>query len=83
MSFVAESRDPELHRTLSQQIAATVATVAPTRHYEIMEVERARLYELFGAERDGGRSLRPLLWSQTSFVVPAFEGAATVEGGTS
>lgn len=41
--------------------------------------EASRLFELFGAERDWGRSLRPLLWSRTSLVVPSFEGSREVD----
>ena len=62
-------------RSLSLNVQIRI--VSPARRYD--EAERGRLFELFGAERDWGRSLRPLLWSQTSFVVPAFEGAETVE----
>lgn len=61
----------------SLSLNAQIRIVAPARRYD--EAERARLFELFAAERDWGRTLRPLLWSQTSFVVPAFEGAVTVE----
>jgi hypothetical protein len=41
--------------------------------------ERERLFELFGAPSDWGRTLRSLRWTTTSVTVPAFEGATTVE----
>jgi hypothetical protein len=61
----------------SLSLNAQIRIVSPARSYD--QGERARLFELFGAERDWGRSLRPLLWTQASFVVPAFDGAETVE----
>lgn len=39
------------------------------------EDERKRLFELFGDEQFA-RTLRPIVWTQTSLTVPAFEGAA-------
>jgi len=41
--------------------------------------ERVGLFELFGASRDWGRSLRGLRWTTTSVNVPSFAGATTVE----
>jgi hypothetical protein len=61
----------------SLSLNAQVRIVAPARRYDAPE--RARLFELFGAERDWGRSLRPLLWSHTSITVPAFEGACETD----
>jgi len=43
------------------------------------EAERERLFELFGAPRDWGRTLRTLRWTTTSLNVPQFSGATTVE----
>jgi hypothetical protein len=41
--------------------------------------ERERLFELFGAPSDWGRTLRSLRWTTTSVTVPAFSGATTFE----
>jgi hypothetical protein len=41
--------------------------------------ERVGLFELFGASRDWGRSLRSLRWTTASLNVPAFAGATAVE----
>ena len=41
--------------------------------------ERSGLFELFGASRDWGRSLRGLRWTTTSLNVAGFSGATTVE----
>jgi hypothetical protein len=43
------------------------------------DAERDRLFELFGATRDWGRTLRSLRWTTTSLNVPSFSGATTVE----
>ena len=64
-------------RVRSLSLNAQVRIAAPARPYD--PAERARLFELFGAERDWGRSLRSLLWAQTSLVVPAFEGSTAFE----
>ena len=38
-----------------------------------------RLFELFGPERDWGTTLRTLLWTRATLVVPAFSGETTVD----
>ncbi len=38
-----------------------------------------RLFELFGPTADWGTTLRTLLWTRTTLVVPAFEGSTVVE----
>jgi hypothetical protein len=38
-----------------------------------------RLFELFGPAADWGTTLRTLLWSRTTLVVPAFTGETTVD----
>jgi hypothetical protein len=38
-----------------------------------------RLFELFGPTADWGTTLRTLLWTRTTLVVPSFDGAALVE----
>jgi hypothetical protein len=43
------------------------------------DAERGRLFELFGAPRDWGRTLRRLRWTTASLNVPAFSGSTTVE----
>jgi hypothetical protein len=50
---------------------------AARRAYD--DAERTGLFELFGASRDWGRSLRGLKWTTTSLNVPGFSGATTVE----
>jgi uncharacterized protein DUF6084 len=50
---------------------------AARRAYD--DAERTGLFELFGASRDWGRSLRGLRWTTTSLNVPGFAGATTVD----
>jgi len=38
-----------------------------------------RLFELFGPVADWGTTLRTLLWTRTTLVVPSFEGSTVVE----
>lgn len=38
-----------------------------------------RLFELFGPSRDWGTTLRTLLWTRATLVVPAFAGETTVD----
>jgi hypothetical protein len=43
--------------------------------------ERQRLYELFGDASQFDRTLRPVMWSQPSIVVPTFDGAIECDLG--
>ncbi len=38
-----------------------------------------RLFELFGPTADWGTTLRTLLWTRTTLVVPAFEGSTVID----
>lgn len=59
-------------RIRSLSLNVQVRIVAPQRGYDGGEEER--LFEVFGAPRDWGRSLRTLMWAQAALVVPPFEG---------
>jgi hypothetical protein len=54
-----------------------IQMAARRRPYTAAEVER--LFELFGAEKDWGTTLRTLLWTRVTTVVPPFGGEADVE----
>jgi hypothetical protein len=41
--------------------------------------EQERLLDLFGTPERWGQTLRPMLWTQTSAIVPAFTGTTTVD----
>lgn len=61
----------------SLSLNAVVRIVATQRGYAADEQDR--LFELFGAPRDWGRSLGTLRWTQASLVVPPFEGVERAE----
>lgn len=64
-------------RIRSLSLDAQVRIAAADRRYD--DEEKGRLYELFGAPSEWGRSLRTLLWTRARLVVPSFEGATTTE----
>ncbi|HWG47157.1 MAG TPA: DUF6084 family protein [Gemmataceae bacterium] len=47
------------------------------RRYTVAEQER--LLDLFGTPERWGQTLRPMLWTQTSAIVPAFTGTSTID----
>jgi uncharacterized protein DUF6084 len=53
------------------QIAARRRRHAPSTH--------ARLFEVFGPEAGWGATLRTLLWTRTTLVIPPFTGTTTAE----
>jgi len=61
----------------SLMLAAQVRIAAPARGYD--EATQARLVDLFGDPEDWGRTLRSLLWTNTTLLVPGFSGATTVD----
>src|SRR3954454_499884 len=56
---------------------AQIQIAARRRRYATSEHER--LFELFGRRENGGASLRTLLWSRTTVVVPRFAESTVVE----
>jgi hypothetical protein len=54
-----------------------IRIAARRRAYDAAAQER--LFELFGAPKDWGTTLRSLLWTRTTTVVPPFTGAADVD----
>jgi hypothetical protein len=61
----------------SLMLAAQVRIAAPARAYD--EATQVRLVDLFGDPDDWGRTLRSLLWTNATLLVPAFSGATTVD----
>ena len=43
------------------------------------DAARTKLFELFGPAQAWGQTLRTLLWTRTTLVVPAFSGSTTVD----
>jgi hypothetical protein len=56
----------------------TQVRIAATRRAYAPESDD-RLFELFGARADWGTTLRSLLWTRTTLVVPPFTGTAEVD----
>jgi hypothetical protein len=54
-----------------------IQIAARRRRYD--EAAHDRLFELFGAVGDWGTTLRTLLWTRTTLVVPPFEGTTEVD----
>jgi hypothetical protein len=54
-----------------------VQIAARRRHHD--EAAHDRLFELFGAPEDWGTTLRTLLWTRTTLVVPPFTQSTVVE----
>ena len=62
-------------RSLMLQVQLRIA--APDRPYDAATQERLR--DLFGPPADWGRTLRSLLWTHATLLVPAFSGSTTVD----
>jgi hypothetical protein len=58
-------------------LAAQIRIAAPARAYD--ERTKRRLVDLFGEPGGWGRTLRSLLWTNATLLVPAFSGTTTVE----
>jgi hypothetical protein len=54
-----------------------IQIAARRRRYD--EAAHDRLFELFGAVADWGTTLRTLLWTRTTLVVPPFEGTTEID----
>jgi uncharacterized protein DUF6084 len=61
----------------SVQLDVQVQIAARRRGYD--DAAHDRLFELFGPVADWGTTLRTLLWTRTTLVVPAFEGSTVVK----
>ena len=58
-------------------LSAQIRIAAPERTYD--EATQARLVDLFGEPAGWGRTLRSLLWTHATLLVPAFARETTVE----
>jgi hypothetical protein len=61
-------KDEQIHSIL---LRCQIQIEAPRRRYS--SDEKDRLYELFDRPERWGKTLRPLLWTQTTAVVPGFK----------
>ena len=72
---VANAEAGELIQTI--MLRCQIQIEATRRRYEPGEQERLR--DLFGEPQRWGRTLRPMLWTNASVVVPTFTGSTTVD----
>jgi hypothetical protein len=95
LNFHVEGVEPEAHSVapllnfklrIEQSDSALVQTVAlrcqiriepGRRHYSPKQQEA--LLELFGQPSQWGQSLRPMLWTHTSAIIPEFSGSTVVD----
>jgi Family of unknown function (DUF6084) len=70
-----ESGDERPVRSVLLDVQIQIA--ARRRQYD--EAARDRLFELFGPPEQWGASLRTLLWTRATLVVPAFSGSTVVQ----
>jgi hypothetical protein len=70
-----ESGDDRPVRSVLLDVQVQIA--ARRRQYD--EAARDRLFELFGPVEQWGTSLRTLLWTRATLVVPAFTGSAVAQ----
>ncbi len=69
------NRSPESVRSIMLRVQVQIA--AAQRHYN--GTEQAQLVELFGTPDRWGTTVKPLLWTQTIVLVPAFEVQTVVD----
>jgi hypothetical protein len=72
LRFKLELQSLAGHDIRSVMLDAQVQIAARRRGYDT--AARDRLFELFGHERDWGSTLRTLMWTRTTLVVPPFTG---------
>ena len=70
--------DAHAERAIRSVLLDTQLQIAARRrHYD--DAARERLFELFGPVKGWGSTLRTLLWTRTTLVVPPFTGSTVVE----
>jgi len=72
---VTNSRPDEIIHTIA--LRAQIQIEATRRRYT--EVEKAKLLDLFGEPDRWSRTLRSMLWTHSSVVIPSFKGSAIAD----
>ncbi len=72
---VANARPEETIHTIA--LRAQIQIESTRRRYS--DAEKAKLLDLFGEPDRWSRTLRSMLWTHASVVIPSFTGAATVD----
>jgi hypothetical protein len=76
LRFAVQVESTAGHPIRSLLLDTQVRIAAQRRRYDAAAQER--LFELFGAPGQWGSTLRSLLWTQVTVVVPPFAGSTTV-----
>lgn len=77
LTFKLRISDAEMQPIQSIALRVQVQ-IEPTRR-RYTDAEQAHLHELFGEPERWSKSLHPLLWTNTSVNVPAFDGSVVVD----
>jgi hypothetical protein len=76
LNFALQISDAAVEKIHTVALRCQIRIEPGRRRYEPREQER--LTDLFGEVSRWGQTLRPMLWTHTSVVVPPFQGSTTV-----
>lgn len=77
LTFAVRIQNADGEPVRSVALKTQIRILAARRSYS--GAERERLRDLYGEERRWGETLRPLLWANTSVLVPPFNGETVIE----
>lgn len=77
LSFKLRIRNEGAERIQSIALRCQVQIETTKRKYS--DTEKSQLFDLFGEPERWGRTLRSMLWTHTSAMVPVFEGETTID----
>ena len=78
LSFKLKMRNANIDEKI-QSIGLRCQIQIETTRRKYSATEQAQLYELFGEPERWGRTLRAMLWTHTSAMVPPFQGETTID----
>jgi hypothetical protein len=78
LSFKLNIRNADSEQKI-QSIGLRCQVQMETTKRKYSATEQAQLFELFGEPERWGRTLRPMLWTHTSAMVPPFQGETVVD----
>ena len=78
LSFKLKIRNANSEEKI-QSIGLRCQIQIETTRRKYSATEQAQLYELFGEPERWGRTLRSMLWTHTSAMVPPFQGETTID----
>lgn len=77
LMFRLRIAEPDARPIHTIALRAQVQIETQRRHYT--SAEESRLLELFGEPARWGQTLKPMLWTHATMIVPAFEGTVEVD----